>query len=140
MLWCRLGRCTVYKPALDFAAVPPLSLTMAGARTYRRGSGGFGRRASGWLGPALACACVLLTGYFGAHAMTGHHGYIALQDMRAKQDALQGQLRLLREESERWESRVLLLQSHRIDPDMLDESVRAELGFAHPDDLIIYRQ
>jgi cell division protein FtsB len=43
----------------------------------------------------------------------------------------------LRSERERLDKRVGLMRPDSIDPDMLDELARANLGFAKPGDLVI---
>ena len=43
-------------------------------------------------------------------------------------------------ERERWELRVALLKSDKLDPDMLDERARALLGFADPHDVVMLRK
>ena len=48
------------------------------------------------------------------------------------------QKRKAREERERMERRVKLMQPGKVDPDMLDEQSRASLGYSRPDELTIY--
>ena len=36
----------------------------------------------------------------------------------------------------RWQQRVSLLRSNRVDPDMLDERARYQLDYANPRDLV----
>ena len=36
------------------------------------------------------------------------------------------------------ETRIALLKESSIDPDMLEEQVRKRLGFAHPDEVVVF--
>jgi len=81
-------------------------------------------------------------GYFGVNAYTGNHGIRAKQTLDQRIADLTQELDATRAERERWEHRVSLLRSDRIDPDLLDERARQLLEFADPRDvttLIKYR-
>jgi cell division protein FtsB len=79
----------------------------------------------------------LFIGYFAVNAFTGNHGLRAQLDLDQQMTAMQQELSELKAEHAVWERRVSLLRSDRIDPDMLDERVRAMLGYADPRDLIL---
>jgi len=74
-------------------------------------------------------------GYFGVNAYTGNHGIRAKQTLDQRIADLTQELDGTRAERERWEHRVSLLRSDRIDPDMLDERARQLLDFADPRDV-----
>ena len=74
-------------------------------------------------------------GYFGVNAYTGNHGIRAKQTLDQRIADLTHELEATRAERERWEHRVSLLRSDRIDPDMLDERARQLLDFADPRDV-----
>ena len=74
-------------------------------------------------------------GYFGVNAYTGNHGIRAKQTLDQRIADLTHELETTRGERERWEHRVSLLRSDRIDPDMLDERARQLLDFADPRDV-----
>jgi cell division protein FtsB len=73
-------------------------------------------------------------GYFGVNAYTGNHGIRAKQTLDQRIADLTQELDTTRAERERWEHRVSLLRSDRIDPDLLEERARQLLDFADPRD------
>jgi cell division protein FtsB len=79
----------------------------------------------------------LFIGYFGLNAYTGDHGLKARQNLDHEIADLAQQLERIKAERERWERRVALLKSDRIDPDMLDERARFLLDYADPHDVIM---
>lgn len=85
----------------------------------------------------LYAAAALLIGYFGINAYTGARGLKAHQDLAQQMSALTTELAALKLERERWEHRASLLRSDAIDPDLLDERVRAVLDYVDPHDLVL---
>jgi cell division protein FtsB len=85
----------------------------------------------------LYVLAALLIGYFGINAFSGNHGLKAKQDLDLQIAALSGELLQLQRERGQWERRIALLDSHGLDPDMLDERARALLDYAHPNDLTL---
>jgi cell division protein FtsB len=80
---------------------------------------------------------IALLAYFAYHAIEGERGLFAwmalnqqLKQARALADAVSAQKHEL-------ENRVERLSSSSLDPDLLDERVRAMLNLAHPDDVVI---
>src|ERR1700751_721788 len=80
---------------------------------------------------------IALLAYFAYHAIVGERGLFAwmalnqqLKQARALADAVSAQKHEL-------ENRVERLSSSSLDPDLLDERVRAMLNLAHPDDVVI---
>jgi len=86
---------------------------------------------------ALYSFAALFIGYFAVNAFTGNHGLRAQADLDQQLASMQSELTQLKAERALWERRVALLRPDRIDPDMLDESARALLGFADPRDLVL---
>jgi cell division protein FtsB len=78
----------------------------------------------------------LFIGYFAVNAFTGNHGLRAKQQLEQQLASMQKELAGLKSEREEWEKRVSLLRSDRIDPDLLDESARALLGYVDSRDLV----
>jgi cell division protein FtsB len=83
---------------------------------------------------ALYSLAAMFIGYFGVHAFTGNHGLRAQQQIEVEIVRLEGELSRLKRDRANWEHRVSLLQSERLDPDMLDERARALLDYADPRD------
>jgi cell division protein FtsB len=87
-------------------------------------------------GLALYAIAAMLIGYFGVNAYTGKYGLNAQQELDAEIVRLTGDLARLKQERADAERRIALLRSDSIDPDMLDERIRAQLDFADPYDLV----
>jgi cell division protein FtsB len=86
---------------------------------------------------ALYTLAALFIGYFAVNAFTGNRGLRAAQDLEQQKAEMKGELARLKAERRRWEHRVSLLRSDRIDPDMLDERVRAMLDYVEPNDVVM---
>jgi cell division protein FtsB len=86
-------------------------------------------------GVALYAIAAMLIGYFGVNAYTGNHGIRAKQTLDQRIANLTQELDATRAERERWEHRVSLLRSDRIDPDILDERARQLLDLSDPRDV-----
>ena len=87
-------------------------------------------------GVALYAIAAMLIGYFGINAYTGKYGLNAQQQLDQEIVALTADLARLKQERKGAEQRISLLRSESLDPDMLDERVRAQLDFADPRDLV----
>jgi cell division protein FtsB len=88
-------------------------------------------------GLSLYVIAALLIGYFGVNAYSGNRGLKAKQDIDRQIGQLSTELERLKHERSKWEHRVALLRSDRLDPDMLDERARALLDYVHPNDLTL---
>jgi cell division protein FtsB len=86
---------------------------------------------------ALYTLAALFIGYFAVNAFTGNRGLRAAQDLDQQMAEMNGELSRLKAERRVWEHRVSLLRSDRIDPDMLDERVRAMLDYVDPNDVVM---
>ena len=87
------------------------------------------------LGPYVLAG--LFIGYFGINAYTGNHGIRAKQTLDQRIADLKRDLDTVKAERERWERRVALLKSDRIDPDMLDERARELIDLVDPRDVLM---
>jgi len=87
-------------------------------------------------GVALYAIAAMLIGYFGVNAYTGKYGLNAQQELDAEIVTLTADLARLKQERKDAEQRISLLRSDSLDPDMLDERVRAQLDFVDPHDLV----
>jgi cell division protein FtsB len=85
----------------------------------------------------LYVLAALFIGYFGVNAYTGNHGLLAKQNLDQRIADLTRELEATKTERERWERRVALLKTDRIDPDMLDERARELLDYADPRDVTV---
>ncbi|HYQ07433.1 MAG TPA: septum formation initiator family protein [Xanthobacteraceae bacterium] len=86
---------------------------------------------------ALYTLAALLIGYFGVNAYNGDRGLKAKEDIDRQMAALTADLERLQTEQAQWERRIALLKSDDLDPDMLDERVRALLDYADAHDLTL---
>ena len=86
---------------------------------------------------ALYTLAALFIGYFAVNAFTGDRGLRAAQNLEQQMSEMTGELSRLKAEHRLWEHRVSLLRSDRIDPDMLDERVRAMLDWVDPNDIVM---
>jgi cell division protein FtsB len=87
----------------------------------------------------IPVVCLIVISYFAYHAVYGRHGFIAWLSLQNRVDTLTQQLddtRLAREQLDR---QVALLRPESIDQDLLEERAQVGLGFAHPDDVVIFR-
>lgn len=85
----------------------------------------------------LYAGAALMITYFGIQAYGGAYGLKAKQDLALQTAELQAELSQMKAERERWEHRVSLLRAGNLDPDLLDERVRAKLDYLHPRDLTL---
>ena len=76
--------------------------------------------------------------YFGYHAVQGDLGLLAYIKVNQQIESLEAEAAIVSAEREALERRVVLMSPDGVDPDLLDERVRYDLGYAHPDDLVIF--
>ncbi|HOP19121.1 MAG TPA: septum formation initiator family protein [Parvularculaceae bacterium] len=82
----------------------------------------------------------LWVAYLGYGAIAGAAGYRVLAELRAEADEKQTALDEIIEKRRVLERHADLLNPKSVDPDMLDERIRAVLGYAHPDDIVVPRE
>ena len=94
----------------------------------------FRDRARFVVGPVLGLCAI---GYFAYHGVHGDRGLIAWWKVKQRVVAAKQALVLSRNEREKLEKRVRLLNPGSLDPDMLEERARVMLNYGHTDDLVI---
>lgn len=87
----------------------------------------------------LPIICMIVIGYFAYHAVYGRHGFIAWLSLQNRVDTLEQQYAEVKATREQLDRQVALLRPESLDPDLLDERARAALGFANPDDIVIFQ-
>ncbi|GBD49309.1 FtsB family cell division protein [Methylopila sp. Yamaguchi] len=75
--------------------------------------------------------------YFSQQAYVGAHGLVASREFEAEIATLSEQLASLKETRQSYEHRIDLLSSDQLDPDLLDEEARVDLGWLHPNDRVV---
>ncbi|APF37518.1 septum formation initiator family protein [Chelatococcus daeguensis] len=78
-----------------------------------------------------------VVGYFVVHAHSGARGLEARQSFEAEIAELKGELADLKERRGEWETRIALMRAQSVDRDILEELAREELGFVHPNDVVV---
>ena len=94
------------------------------------------RRGRVIVGPALGMA---LTGYFAYNLVEGDRGFIAWTRLTQQIRAENANLAELRTERAALKLKVTNLSPGHIDPDLLDERVRATLNLVAPNELVMMR-
>lgn len=84
----------------------------------------------------MLCACGVV--YFGYHAIQGDHGLITYRRYGQYIETLQRDYDKTAHERKTLEHRVSLMRPQSLDPDLLEEQARDVLGFANPNDRVIY--
>lgn len=84
--------------------------------------------------PAITLAVV---GYFGAYAIWGNRGILALEDTQAELGIRQQQLAEVQANRQRLEHRIALMS--RNDPDLVEELARTQLMDAAPNQVAVPR-
>jgi cell division protein FtsB len=85
----------------------------------------------------LYAGAALLIGYFAVNAYTGNRGLRAQQELDQEYAELARELEQLKQERRYWQHRVELLKAESLDPDMLDERVRAINNYLDPQDVTL---
>jgi cell division protein FtsB len=84
--------------------------------------------------PAITVAVV---SYFGAYAIWGNRGVLALEDTQAKLGIRQQQLSELQASRQRLEHRIALMEKN--DPDLVEELARTQLMDGAPNQVALPR-
>ena len=92
------------------------------------------KRARPVAGPALGIA---LTGYFVYHLIEGHHGLLAWVRLSQEIREENAKLEEVRAQRAALDLKVSDLRPEHIDPDLLDEQVRATLNLVAPNEIVI---
>lgn len=86
--------------------------------------------------PAITVAVV---SYFGAYAIWGNRGVLALEDTQAQLGIRQEQLTQLKSERARLEHRISLMEQNA-DPDLVEELARGQLMDGAPNQVAVPRK
>jgi cell division protein FtsB len=97
-------------------------------------SRGLRRRARALIGLVLG---IVLTGYFAYHLVVGDRGLLAWLRLTHAVQAENDKLARLRAEHAALDLKVKNLTPDHLDPDLLDERVRATLNLAAPNEIVI---
>jgi|JRYH01.1.fsa_nt_gb cell division protein FtsB len=89
------------------------------------------------IGAPVLLACWIV--YLAYGAVAGAAGYRTLKELEAEAAREQAALAALRARREALEKRADLLNPRSLDPDMVDERVRAVLGYARAGDVVVPR-
>ena len=92
------------------------------------------RRARFVLGPVVGMA---LTGYFAYHLVEGDRGLLAWLSLTREIRLATANLDAVRAERGAVDLKVSNLRPDHLDPDLLDERIRATLNLVSPDDIVI---
>jgi cell division protein FtsB len=92
------------------------------------------RRAHLVLGPIVGIA---LTGYFAYHLVEGERGFKAWLRLNREIRTATANLEAVRAQRAALDLRVSNLRPEHVDPDLLDERIRATLNLVSPDDIVI---
>jgi len=90
-------------------------------------------------GLAVPVTCMAVLAFIGYNAFIGDRGFLAHERINAEAERLKINLAALTEERELMEKHIRLLRPDTLDPDMLDERVRAVLNFEAEGDITILR-
>ena len=92
------------------------------------------RRAHLVIGPVLGIA---LTGYFAHHLVEGERGFKAWLRLNGEIRTATANLEAVRAQRAALDLKVSNLRPEHVDPDLLDERIRATLNLVSPDDVVI---
>jgi len=92
------------------------------------------RRAHLIVGPVLG---IVLTAYFAYHLVEGDRGLIAWLHLTREIRAGSANLETVRAQRQALDLKVSNLKPNHLDPDLLDERVRASLNFVAPNETVI---
>jgi cell division protein FtsB len=87
----------------------------------------------------LPAVTVAVVGYFGAYAVWGSRGALALEDTQARLGLQQEQLAQLQDSRARLEHRIKLMDDGA-DPDLVEELARTRLMDGAPNQVAVPRQ
>lgn len=77
--------------------------------------------------------------YFGQQAYVGAHGLVASKAMQEEIAKLETRLAEVKAERASVEHRIDLMTAERLDPDLLDEQARSDLGWLSPADRVLQK-
>ena len=81
--------------------------------------------------------CLSFSAYFAYHSYYGRYGFEARSHLAAQQTLLEFEIKSLEATRSRLLRDIALLNANPPHPDIVEDVGRDELGFAHPDELIL---
>jgi cell division protein FtsB len=87
----------------------------------------------------LPAVTIAVVGYFGAYAIWGERGVLALEDTQARLGVAQDRLAQLTETRGRLEHRISLMERGTPDPDLVEELARTRLMDGAPNQVAVSR-
>jgi len=88
----------------------------------------------------LPAVTVAVVSYFGAYAIWGSRGVLALEDAQAQLGIQQARLAQLQDNRARLEHRIRLMEQSGADPDLVEELARTRLMDGAPNQVAVPRQ
>jgi cell division protein FtsB len=85
----------------------------------------------------VTLSCFTLLGYFAWQAVLSPNGFSFLEKQKQILAASQQARAALRHQRLTLEGRVVLVRPESLDPDMLDELTRTELGWVNKNDIVV---
>jgi cell division protein FtsB len=85
----------------------------------------------------VTLSCLTLLGYFAWQAVLSPNGFSFLEKQRQALLARQQVAATLRHQRTTLEGRVVLVRRESLDPDMLDELARTQLGWVAKNDIVV---
>ena len=99
------------------------------------------RKVRRWARALIVPACgIALTGYFAYNLVIGDRGLLAWRRLTTQLQTEDTRLTALQAERKSLARRVSDLSPGHLDPDLLDERVRATLNLVAPNELVIMRE
>ena len=86
----------------------------------------------------VSIGCLTMLGYFAWQAERGPRGFAYQQNLTEQLEKLSVQREAIKGEHNKLEARVAELRPDAIDPDLLDEMARKNLGFVSPDQIVVH--
>ncbi len=86
------------------------------------------------IGPFIVLA---IMGYFIYHSIQGDRGILSWIQLRDQLQTVENELHSVTDERLRLERKVQDLRPRSINRDLLDQQVRLQLGYTHPDEIVI---
>lgn len=89
-----------------------------------------------FVGPLLVAAYIVYLTY---GALAGAAGYSALKRLQTEENVLRAEVQAIKDRRGAMQKRADLLNPHSLDPEMMEERIRAVLGYAREGDIVIPR-
>jgi cell division protein FtsB len=86
----------------------------------------------------VSIGCLAMLGYFAWQAERGPRGFAYQSTLTEQLQKLSTQLEKIKDEHNLLEARVAELRPDAIDPDLLDEMARRNLGYVSPDQVVVH--